>query len=337
MAPTPEKLDESIRALSSGAAFVARTSYRLVAVSGGDARRWLNDLVTADLSALEAGRSRRSLLLTPTGRIRADVHVLALHRGLVLAQDPEQPQPIDEALAPYVLSSDVRLERADLAVLCAPGSDKFPPPAVASLIDIEVIRPSMLGDGFDIVVPRGDAASAVRAAMSSARIEVAEAVVRAWEVRRGLPRYPRDLTPDSSPTEASIDASVVDRSKGCFLGQEAVARIRNLGHPPRLVVGVTADGEVRQGEVVHALDDDDDAGAGERAARADAGVITSATPTAKGTAAIARIRWADRLRPLVTQSGVALHIIGVGPEAGPDVEALGGARSSDGRAGDTSI
>jgi tRNA-modifying protein YgfZ len=335
VAPTPEKLDESIRALSSGAAFVDRTSYRLVAVSGGDARRWLNDLVTADLSALEAGRSRRSLLLTPTGRIRADVHVLALHRGLVLAQDPEQPQPIDEALAPYVLSSDVRLERVDRAVLCAPGSDELPPPAVASLIDIEVIRPSMLGDGFDIVVPRGDAAAAVRAAMSTARIEVAEAMVRAWEVRRGIPRYPRDLTPDSSPTEASIDAPVVDPSKGCFLGQESVARIRNLGHPPRLVVGVTADGDVRQGDVVHALDDD--AGAGERAARADAGVITSATPTAKGTAAIARIRWADRLRPLVTQSGVALHIIGAGPEAGPDVEALGGARSSDGRAGDTSI
>ena len=49
------------------------TGWRAIAVTGGDASAWLNDLVTADVEGLEAGRSRRSLLLTPTGRIRADL------------------------------------------------------------------------------------------------------------------------------------------------------------------------------------------------------------------------------------------------------------------------
>jgi folate-binding protein YgfZ len=53
---------------------------------------------------------------------------------------------------------------------------------------------------------------------------------------------------DSVPSEAGLDQEpVIDRDKGCYLGQESVARIRNLGHPPRLVVPVEADGSVHIG------------------------------------------------------------------------------------------
>jgi tRNA-modifying protein YgfZ len=312
MALSPLELEESIRALGSGAAFVDRSVYRSVAVSGADGRRWLNDLLTADLAAVPRGGGQRSLLLTPTGRIRADISVIALGGGFALVQDPEQPEAIDDALAPYVLSSDVHLERADLVLLCAPGGDPSPPPAIASLAGAEIIRPSMLGGGFDVVLARGRDAPAARRAIAARRTEVGEPAVRAWEVRGGVARFPHDLTPDSYPAEAEIDASIVDSTKGCFLGQESVARIRNLGHPPYVVRAASADGDVRSGDPVRALEASDETGdrmsAGARAVP-DAGIVTSAAPwPGGGTAAIVRIRWAARERPLATQSGVALRL-----------------------------
>src|SRR5262245_43989033 len=104
LVPLPAQLD----ALERGSAIAPLPGWRTISVEGGDAWRWLQDLVTAGLADLDHGQSRRSLLLTPTGRIRADFHVARLDQGFLLLQDPEQT-PIDALLEPYVLSSDVAL------------------------------------------------------------------------------------------------------------------------------------------------------------------------------------------------------------------------------------
>ena len=88
--------------------------YRKVRVQGGEARSWLHDLVTTDVAIAQPGQARRSLLLDPTGHIRADLHVACDDDGFWLFQAPDQPDHIGRALAPYVLSSDVRLaDRSD--------------------------------------------------------------------------------------------------------------------------------------------------------------------------------------------------------------------------------
>jgi tRNA-modifying protein YgfZ len=90
---------------------VELSGLRTVAVRGADARAWLDDLVTTDVEGLGAGQSRRSLLLTPTGRIRADFHVAGMGDGsFLLLQAAEQPEPVDTILSPYVLSSDVEMD-----------------------------------------------------------------------------------------------------------------------------------------------------------------------------------------------------------------------------------
>ena len=99
-----------LAALLTGRAFVDLSAYRKVRVHGADAVGWLHDLLTADVAGLAPGASCRSLLLTPTGRIRADVQVLRRDEDLVLTQSPEQPDHIGLLLGPYVLSSDVSLE-----------------------------------------------------------------------------------------------------------------------------------------------------------------------------------------------------------------------------------
>jgi tRNA-modifying protein YgfZ len=287
-------LGAQLDALRSGGGYADLSGWRKVAVTGGDARTWLNDLLSADLADLAEGTSRRSLLLSPTGRIRADLTVAAIGPGITLFQDPIQPSAVDALLAPYVLSSDVDLADVtdDLALVGVPGP-AVPPAALEA--PAEVLRPSCLGPGADLVAG-ADRRGRLREALGEL-VEVGLEGLEAWRIERGLARFGVDLGEDSLPHEAGLDHAVAYR-KGCFLGQEAVARVRNLGHPPFVVLAAGADGPVAAGEAVTAD------------GRA-VGSVTSAVPVDDGrAAAIVRIRWAARDAPLRTEVGATLRPAG---------------------------
>jgi tRNA-modifying protein YgfZ len=257
-------LEDEIVALDEGRGAVAASAFRAVVVTGSDAAAWLNDLLTAEVERLAPGEAVRSLLLTPTGRIRADLHVLRLGDERVLLQCPDQPVPIEQLLAPYVLSSDVELRGTteDPDLLAVPGVD-----------------------GWRFVSP----------ADSGEMLQVSAAALESWRIRRGIARFPVDLGQDSLPSEAGLDDGVViDRTKGCYLGQESVAKVRNLGHPAHVVLALRAAGAVDRGERVVAE-------------QALAGIVTSADAHRGGTDVLARIRWADRAARLRTASGSALE------------------------------
>jgi folate-binding protein YgfZ len=118
-----------------------------------------------------------------------------------------------------------------------------------------------------------------------------------WRIRRGVARFPIDLTEESVPAEAGLDA-LIDTTKGCFLGQESVAKIRNLGHPARVVRALRSDAEVLAGDEV-------------LAGGAAVGRFTSAAPSpGGGTASLARVSWAAADAPLSTADGAPLRSFG---------------------------
>jgi folate-binding protein YgfZ len=241
--------------MSDQSAVVDLCAWRTIRVAGRDALEWLDDLVSAGLSGLRPPKSRRSLLLTPTGRIRADFHVAALEDGYLVIQDPIQSKPIDDLLGPYVLSSQVDIHALD---------DDFQP----ATWDEDALTPM----GRTVEPP----------AMSLERFDE-------WRIRRGLPRFGIDLDEESLPQEAGWER-FVDFTKGCFMGQEAMAKIRNMGgHPTRVVRALRADGPISSGQAVTANG-------------IEVGVVTSAA----GTDAIARISWSARDESLTTESGVSL-------------------------------
>lgn len=287
---------DPVTALERGTAFVDLSSWWKVTVEGTDAPGWLNDLLSAELSGLSAGEARRSLLLTPTGRIRAAVTVTPFQDGYLLVQDPIQPARIDTVLEPFVLSSDVRLrDRSDDLALFA-----FPDPegarAISAFDGAWSYSPSVIGPGSDVIAPTGFAPT------FEGLVETGAQDVEIWRVRQGIARFGVDLTTDSLPQEVEL-GEIIAYGKGCFLGQEAVARISNLGHPPFVLLAVDAGGAVRAGEPVLA---------DER----EAGTVTSATPDASGgTAAIARVRWALKDADLRTRPGVDLRPRGLASAA----------------------
>ncbi len=275
--------------LAAGTAFVDLTSWRKVAVSGSDARTWLNDLVSADIGDLGPGEARRSLLLSPTGRIRAEFTVAVQHDATLLLQDPSQPASVLELLARYVLSSDVRLEdrSESLALLAVPGTTAE---SVASAGDAAAIAaanlsaPSCIGAGVDLIGPAA-AHDVLVDAMSADFTRVDAAAMEAWRISAGVPRFGIDALEEDLPQEGGLgDAVAFD--KGCYLGQEAMAKVRNLGHPRRTLLHLHADEAVAAGDPV------------ESEGRP-VGEITSAAASEGRWSMLAKVRWDARDAALV--------------------------------------
>jgi folate-binding protein YgfZ len=276
-------MTEGLSALRERRAMVDLTSWRKVLVRGDDAAAWLNDLLTAELSGLVEGEARRSLLLSPTGRIRADVTVTPDAEAFLLLQDPIQPSPIDSLLSRYVLSSDVVVEdrSGDMGLFAAPPGSLVPDAGARSF------RPSPLGGDEGLLTRDG------REHVSDRLVHPSPEDLEAFRVERGVPRFGIDLGEDSLPHEAPMGKAIA-HDKGCFLGQEAVAKVRNLGHPPFVVIAVLSADPVAAGDPV-------------MAEGREVGRVTSAARVEDGTAALARIRWAGRTQELRTRGETPLQ------------------------------
>jgi folate-binding protein YgfZ len=282
--------EDRVARLEEGTAFADLSDWRKIEVPGGDAIDWLNDLVTADVRGLAPGTARRSLLLSRTGGVRAEFTVAAFGGDILLLQDPRQPSSVTDLLSPYVLSSDVALvdQSGEIALFAFPG--------LAAPTDVAAARPSapsVLGSGSDLLAG-ADNGHAVRAELERTLVPVTSAELEEWRILAGLPAVGVDVQPDDLPAEAGLDEAVAI-AKGCYLGQEAVAKARNLGHPRRVLVALETDAPVAHGEVVVGPD-------GEQA-----GLVTSAVARKGGTAALARVKWSARSGPFTTGGGIALR------------------------------
>ena len=260
-------IQQQLRALDGGRAFRDRSGERAIVVRGDDARRWLGDLVTADVATLQPDTSRRSLLLSPTGRIRADLTLAECRDGsFLILQHPGQPEPVGGMLAPYVLSSAVELEDA-----------------TTRLAVFEHVASGRLTE---------------HAPSEASEIVVDAAAWEIWRVRRGDPLMGVDFPPGALPAEAGLERTI-DLQKGCFLGQESVAKIRNLGHPPRTLRHLRSDVRVVPGE--HLI-----------AAGAEVGTITSVAPAIdSGCILLATVDWAAADLALTTSDGAPVSPIAV--------------------------
>ncbi len=246
-----------VDAITQGRGFVDRSSDRKLEVRGVDARGWLGDLVTTDVATLEPGTSRRSLLLSPTGRIRADLLIARCDDGSFLVmQAIDQPELEFDLLSPYILSSDVELK------------------------DVSSTRAALLLTERNEIVtaPRPQLFALEHDLLNKGYLRIGEPAYEAWRVGRGDARMGVDFDAGALPAEAGLEYTI-DFGKGCFLGQESVAKVRNLGHPPTVLRNGWTQADTRVGARVLVAGDE-------------VGAITSAAPRrGGGVALIARVTW----------------------------------------------
>jgi folate-binding protein YgfZ len=290
-------VSDGVRALEEGRAFVVLSGWRAVAAVGAEAIPWLNDLVTNRVDDIGTSELRRTLFLDRTGHIGADVHVLdAVEQdgspgGALIFQDPIQPFPIENLLSPYVLSADVVLEdRSEVLGLIPHGGSS----------GVQFMAWPGPGDRMGCApVETGELETTLGVLRSTPKLTEATAQdAEAYRIRRGAPRFGVDFSEDALPAEVGWE-SLVDTTKGCFLGQESVAKVRNLGHPPRLVLAFEAEGSVYPMAPITA--------AGEEVGR-----VTSVAPlgegegAGEGTACIGWVRWEARDAELAVDRGLTL-------------------------------
>jgi hypothetical protein len=211
----------------------------VVRITGPDRLSWLHSLSTQDLEHLEPGQSAETLILSPQGHI--EHHLTLSDDGDALWAHVEPGTA--GALLAFLESMRfmLRVEPADVtgdyAVLTVSGGL---PEGEALPEDVAATVRGALGT--DLLVPRGDLD---RAATNFAHGGLTLAGMQAYEALRIAARRPRfglDTDHRTIPHEVGWIESAVHLNKGCYRGQETVARVHNLGHPPRRLVFLHLDG-----------------------------------------------------------------------------------------------
>jgi folate-binding protein YgfZ len=219
------------RTLEAGTGFVDLSHRPVVRVSGPDRLGWLHSLTTQHLSALPAGQATEALVLSPHGHVEHALYLVDDGEATWLHLEPGDAEGLVEFLDSmrFLLRVEVSDVSADWAVVWQPVGG--PDPA-------HVTRAGRRGR--ELFLPRADLAEWAADAGPPAGIWAAEALrVAAREPRLGFETDHRTI-----PHEVGWLDVAVHLDKGCYRGQETVARVHNLGRPPRRLVFLHLDGSV---------------------------------------------------------------------------------------------
>src|SRR5215469_2775677 len=226
------------RTLTRAAGQVDRSDRDIVRVTGPDRLSWLHSLTTQDLEHLQPGTSAQALVLSPQGHI--EHHLTLADDGTALWAHVE-PGTAGSLLAflhsmQFLLRVEPAEVTGDFAVLTLMGPARpaaAPGGAVISMAD---------SFGIDIVVPR-DRLPEISAALEHDGAAVAGLdAYEALRIAAHRPRLGLDTDHRTLPHEVGWIETAVHLTKGCYRGQETVARVHNLGHPPRRLVLLHLDG-----------------------------------------------------------------------------------------------
>jgi folate-binding protein YgfZ len=229
--------------LTEAAGRVDRSERAKFVVRGGEAVDFLQGQVSNDVEALAPGTGCYATILNHKGKLRTDLRVLRSEDFLWLDTEPIGHAVLRHMLVTYTLGRDVQWEdlTEDHAILSliGPGADALaaeaPPPAEHSFTDSGAglwVRTDL---GLDVLCGR-QRADELRAEL---RVEeVSEEAAECLRIESGRPRLGIDMDADTMPQEAGINERAVDFEKGCYIGQETVARLHWRGKPNRHLRGL---------------------------------------------------------------------------------------------------
>ncbi len=256
------------RAAETDAVSVDRSHRAVLTLTGRDRRTWLHNISTQHVSELPEGTSTQNLSLDGQGRVEDHWIQTELGGTTYLDTEPWRGEPLLQYLRKMVFWSEVTPGTADMAVLSLLGP-RLADQAVLDVLGLdalpaELIAVPVAGGGFvrrmpgapsgqielDLLVPRSESADWQN---RLARAGVRSAGVWAYEAHRVTALRPRlgvDTDERTIPHEVGWiggpGEGAVHLNKGCYRGQETVARVHNLGRPPRMLVLLHLDGSVER-------------------------------------------------------------------------------------------
>lgn len=230
------------RKLAEGNAIVLREDQLVIEVTGDEAKKWLHSLTSQNILNLKPGESTESLLLTPTGHIEFQLKIIATENSCLIITHQQSAESLISWLSKMIFRTKVVISQPEYLV-------------VGVFRDLELDAPCYV-DGFS-QNPQGSVRYAAERAdfpyreyLLSQLPDIERAGLMAFEALRIAAGRPEisDVDERSLPHEFDWLSSAVHLSKGCYRGQESVAKVHNLGHPPRRLIIL----HLEQGDVLAA-------------------------------------------------------------------------------------
>ncbi|MGD9645182.1 MAG: folate-binding protein YgfZ [Pirellulales bacterium] len=255
-----DQIDDQIDALVDGAGLVDCSARTQIEVSGGDRASFLHNLSTNEIRKLAVGSGCEAFFCDARGHIQAHAYIFCREQSLVIDSVPGAAEVLLPHLDRYLIREDVQLadRTAEWCQLLVAGERSAPllsrvtgldlatlatPVAIAETrladVDIQLRRHDFAGpESFSIVGRREDQPRLWSALLTAGATPCGAAALDAVRIAAGSPLYGVDITSRNLPQEVARDARTINFVKGCYLGQETVARIDALGHVNRLLCGL---------------------------------------------------------------------------------------------------
>jgi tRNA-modifying protein YgfZ len=241
--------------LREAAGLVERARRGKFLLTGSEVAEFLQGQLTNDVEALEAGTGCYAALLDHKGKIQADMRVLRGADWIWLDCEAIGRDALAKNIRMYSLGRDVKGEdvtesRAVLSLIGPAAREALDPPPPAeehSFVEGEHGLYVATDLGVDVICD-SDALESVREALG---VEpVSEEAAECLRIESGRPRHGPDLTPETIPQEAGLNERAVSFTKGCYVGQETVARLHYKGKPNRFLRGLRLTSPAEHGEPV---------------------------------------------------------------------------------------
>jgi folate-binding protein YgfZ len=258
-------------ALRNGCGLLDRSQRGKLALTGAGAAEFLNGQVTNEIEKLADGEGCYAAFLTHKGKMLGDLRVLRTSAELLLDTERAALQALFDMIRRFKVGYDVELHKRTLECallsLIGPKAREIateatgagaPPSATehahtaASIAGHQVrLISTAHPQGIDVLCA-ADARETVGAALIAAgATSVGEAAAEALRVEQGVPRYGIDLDETVIPQEAGLNERAVSFTKGCYVGQETVARLHYRGKPNRILRGLLLSEPAATGDEVH--------------------------------------------------------------------------------------
>jgi folate-binding protein YgfZ len=251
---------DTLRAMAGGCAVVDRSERGKLALTGGEAKEFLHGQVTNDIEALEPGQGCYAAFLTHKGKMLGDLRVLATGDELLLDTERVSLQELFNMIRRFKLGRDVELHKRTLetGLLSLIGPEARRVAGAAELPEAEhAHRVATLGGatvrliatdlGVDVLCEAADTEAVGAALIAAGAVPATGAAAEVRRVESGRPRYGIDLDDSVIPQEAGLNARAVSFEKGCYVGQETVARLHFRGKPNRHLRGLRLSGPAEPG------------------------------------------------------------------------------------------
>jgi folate-binding protein YgfZ len=237
-------MSEGYEALRHGAAWLDLNARPRFLVRGRDRARYLHNVTSNEVKKLTPGSGCYAFLLTPQGRIQADLNLFCFAEHFFIDTEPELREKVPQLILRYKVADQVELEDVTeqmaaiglegpgAAAVLATLHAAVPGEAFAHVPwgDATVASVSVTGEpGFRIFCPRERQQDVVRQLQAAGAKPAALEDARLVRLENGKPRYGEDIRETSLPQETQ-QMQAVSFSKGCYIGQEIVERIRARGH-----------------------------------------------------------------------------------------------------------